>query len=380
MVPFEFSHGLEFGKSIGGYKRMHLKFFDLVSVRIEDGSSNIINFIEHEYDYLKVAETIDSADIVISFAQDKFDVSRSIHIRAPVAYDDQGVVLRDPQNHVMRIDYYNIGSKKCRVICDKNFNPHFFAIIMECLIHFNLLKKDTILCHSSAFQVNGKTVLCPAWRNVGKTNVLLSFLLNGANFIEDDWCAVQNNGTVYSLPKRLNLLYYNFIEYPELLKYSSSEFTALVSFVKQARNGAYDLDCETINVLSDQARMRMSPYEVFKQAPNTDPLQIDYVFLLSRTTDESGLIKVERIDRNALIHILYSIIDFEQTHFRLAYSVNKARTGRANRLLEEEKDITFRIMHEAFKKVANIYQVTVPAQHRANEVALQIQSVIDTTK
>ena len=222
---------------------MHLNILDLVGVRVEGKPSNIVTYVEREYGLFEVEEPSGgAADIIFEFVEDVSGIDQSVHVRAPIAYDDRSVFLHDPQYHVVRIGFDALGQSNCRVTCDVNFNPHFFAIIMEYVIHFNLLQKNAVFCHSSAFQVDGKVVLCPAWRNVGKTNLLLSFLLDGAQYIADDWSVVLNNGSVHSLPKRLNLLYYNFAEYPDLLRGSSPQFAALVDFVKRARTGEYDLN------------------------------------------------------------------------------------------------------------------------------------------
>jgi hypothetical protein len=348
---------------------MHLNILDLVNVRLEGKPSSITNYVRHEYGLFEVQKpSSGKPEIIIEFLEDVSSTYQSVHVRSPVSYDDHGVFLHDPQYHVVRIDFDVLGQSNWRVTCDVNFNPHFFAIIMEYLIHFTLLKKDAVLCHSSAFQVDSKVVLCPAWRNVGKTNVLLSFLMTGAQYIADDWSVVLRTGLVHSLPKRLNLLYYNFAEYPELLRSLPEQFAALVDFVKRAKLSEYDLNHEIIETLTNQARMRVSVDDLFNQTFNTEPIPIDYVFLLKRNKNINDSVKTSRIELDALVHSVYSILEFEQSHFQTAYLAHKAITGRANPFLEQAKSITLNILSEAFKRVPQLYQITVPSQHKSKDV------------
>jgi hypothetical protein len=356
---------------------MYLNFLNLLGIRLEGLPSKILNYVKHEYGFFECAEPRpDGADIVVEFVDDTTAPERSVHVRAPVAHDDRGVFLHDPDYHVVRIDFDAIGRCPCRVTCDVNFNPHFFAIILEYIVHFSLLAKDTVFCHASAFELDGKVALCPAWRNVGKTNVLLSFLLTGARYVADDWSVLRGDGCLYSLPKRLNLLYYNFEAYPELLESTSPQFAALVDFVKRARRGEYDLNEETLAALTERARMRMSPYELFDQVPNTLAAPVNYVFLLRRAQDASCAVALKDIDAQALVHSVHSTLAFEQSHFHLAYTAHKATTGRANALLEGAGATSRRILSDAFAKVPHLRQVTVPSQDHSKEVHGRIREEI----
>ena len=359
---------------------MYLNFLDLVHIEAGNTSNHIVEFLKHEYGLFEDQGPSAEANITIEFVDDVLDIDRSVQVRAPVGYDDRGVLLYDTNNHVARIDFEAIGYSPCRVTCDSNFNPYFFSIIIEYLVHFNMLLKNAVFCHCSAFEMDGRVVLCPAWRNVGKTNVLLAALLAGAQYISDDWGALFRDGTIRSLPKRLNLLYYNFDAYPELLKQSPPKHEALVDFIRRAKKGDYGLDDDTISRLSAQARMRVSPYDAFNQSYDTKPFPIDYVFHLCRRSNVDGPARIAELECGALVHILNSILEFEQSYFHLAYLVHKAQTGMVNPFLEQAKTTSLQIMLDTFKQVAHIYQISISSQHQSQETYRLIMSKIHSDK
>ena len=73
-------------------------------------------------------------------------------------------------------------------------------------LQLGLMKNGASFIHASAFEVNGKALLLPAWGGVGKTSTLLKAVLDGkANFVTDDHAIIDSSGTVhtYTLPIHL---------------------------------------------------------------------------------------------------------------------------------------------------------------------------------
>ncbi len=356
---------------------MYLNILGEIGVEIGGKASTIVDYVKSEYGAFEIPELPQGAvDIEIEFVDDRSSPDDSVHIRAPISYDNRGVFLHDPQYHVFRVDFAAARDGKWRATCDVDFNPHFFAIIMEYMTHFQLLRRGSVFCHSSAFRLNGQGVLCPAWRNVGKTNLLLQFLQNGAEYIADDWSVVQRDGRFRCLPKRLNLLYYNFDQFPEMLDEVPPDFAALVRFVSRAKRGEFDLNQETLQVMEGQARMRISPYELYDQVMDTTPKPIDHVLLLQRVADCDQPVQVEPIDHDMLVTSLASILEFEQSHFHLAYSVFRARTGIRVDFLEDARQACEAVMAEAFTNIGTPYRVTIPSQRGAREAYATIRQLL----
>lgn len=360
---------------------MYIDILDLVEIEVRGEGEMLRNYLSHEYGVFEVDEQTDrEPDIVINLVNDVSSEERSVQVRGPVAYDNKGVFLHHNlpggvEYNAFRIDFDAIGHKTCSVTCDREFNSHFFAIIVDYLIHFHLLQYDTTYCHSCAFEYEGNVIVCPAWRQVGKTNLLLSFLDEDVSYIADDWCVLHKDGTVSALPKRLNLLYYNFKQYPELLDNTPDEFESLVQFVNRAKSGDIDLNNNVIDTLTDQARMRISPYNLFNRVANGEQ-RINHLFLLRRTNLTEDSVELDTISPEQFPYRKQSILEFEQSYFHIAYNVYKARTGNVNPYLENYKDKTLEILQSVAEETPHMHELTAPSQRASDELKEIIKDTV----
>lgn len=360
---------------------MYLDILELVEIEVQGESESLRTYLKHEYSEFEINSPVDKdPDIIIKLVDDVSSERGSVHVRGPVSYDDKGVFLHhnlpgEVDYNAFRIDFNTIGQETCLATCDTEFNPHFFAIIVDYLIHFELLQHDATYCHSCAFEYDGNVIVSPAWRNVGKTNLLLSFLQENVSYIADDWCVIHKDGTVSTLPKRLNLLYYNFKQHPEILETTPEDFESLVRFVNRAKSGELDLNKDVIETLTDQARMRVQPYDLFDSVANGKQ-PMDYLFLLHRNHPFNDQVVKEQLNGESFPYRKQSILEFEQSYFHLAYKVHKAQTGNINPYLEESKEKTLEILRGAANNTSNLYEVAVPSQQSSSRVKGVIKNTL----
>ncbi|WP_123538102.1 hypothetical protein [Halosimplex salinum] len=359
---------------------MYLDIFGDVVLRFHGKNTDTVQHVRKDYQPFEVdGESVDHIDIDVQFVEETSSEEESVHIRDPVAYDGQGVFFHPSGSwSVMRIDFDAIGNGTCRVTCDVNFNRYLMAKLVDHLIHLSLLKEGAAFCHSAAFEHEGDVVVCPAWRDVGKTNLLLSVLDDGADYIADDLCIVRRDGTVHSLPKRLNLLHYNFKEYPHLLNETSQEFQGLWDFVERARSGEFGLDDDEIATLTSQARMRVSPYEAFDLEPNVEPRPIDRLCLLRRVNPDDCPVTHAPVDGQELAHRMYATMEFEMSYLLLGYRAHKAQVGSVNEYLERAKQRHLEVYEEAIDSVSDLLKLNVPSQNHAKDVQREIETLIRT--
>lgn len=357
---------------------MYLNILGDVTVKFHGKRTDIIQHIKRDYGIFEVeGEEIEEIDIDVQFVEEVSSEEESIHIREPVAYDEQGVFFHPSGSwSVLRIDFDAIGNGTCHVTCDVGFNRYLLGKLFEHLVHFHLLDEGGALCHSSAFEYEGEVFVCPAWRSVGKTNLLLSLLEDGARYIADDLCVIRNDGTVNALPKRLNLLHYNFKEYPHLLDETSQEFQGLWEFVQRARSGEFGLSDEEIQTLTSQARMRISPYEAFDQEPDVSKQPIDQFCLLRKVN--SAEIPVSRTPINAeeLAYRMHATMEFEMSYTHLGYRAHKAQFGRVNTFLEQAKEKHLSIYQSATADAKDLHKIYTPSQNQARNVKREITSML----
>lgn len=357
---------------------MYLTILDEVTLRFHGQQTDIIEYMKRDYGLFQVEKNeVENVDINVQFVEETSNENESVHIREPIAYDSEGVFFHPSGSwSVMRVDFDAIGNGTCNVTCDVNFNRYLMGKIIENIIHFYLLDSGKALCHSSAFRYNNKVVVCPAWRNVGKTNLLLSLLEDGAEYIADDLSVIQEDGSVYSIPKRLNLLHYNFKEYPHLLEETSQEFQGLWDFVERARSGEFGLSDDEIQVLTSQARMRISPFDAFNQEPTREAMPIDAFCLLRKVNSDACPITRSPLDGKELVHRMYATMEFEMSYFLLGYRAHKAQMGGINQYIENAKARHLEIYQGATDSTENIQTIYVPSQDKSNEVKREIEAAI----
>lgn len=362
---------------------MYLDVLDLVGIEVRGEGDSLRNYLQHEYSvFVENDRQISDPDIVVNLVEDVSSEEETVHVRGPVSYDGEGVYLQhrlpdeEPEYNAFRIDFDALGQETCHVTCDRGFNPHFFGIIIDYLIHYHLLKYGSMYCHSCAFEYDGKVIVCPAWRRVGKTNLLLSFLEDEVTYIADDWCVLRNDGTVQALPKRLNLLYYNFKQNPDILGETSDEFEALVDFVRRAETGEIDLNQDAIGTLSDQARMRISPYNLFPDVADGEPTAVDYIIHLRRSPSGEDRVSIGDLSREVFPYQMQSILEFEQSYFHTAYQVHKTQHGGINSHLEDAKRMTIEIVKHVANHTPELHEITAPTQQDAEEVRQLIKDTV----
>jgi len=330
-----------------------LNLNNLVIIEIIDPPSNIMHFLENEYYYLtKQKNTSINPDVRITFKSDLEVIASAVIVSSPVGYDYQGVFFFDRLNRIARIDFSNFSKSTTEIIVDINFNPRFLSIIIEYLLSNKLLAKDGCFCHASAIKYKSKVLLFPAWRHVGKTNLLLSFLEDGARVIADDGVFIFKDGTILPYSKCIHLLYYNFKEFPKLMDQVDISTLSLFEFVSNARQGIYNIDKGFIEDLQKKITRRFSFSDVSKIQHLPQEEKIDYVFYLrKRNTRDINSLKIKLVfpPYDELAIKATETCAYEQTYFYLAYQTFCFITGTRIDLLDNSKNKVECIHNNVFK-------------------------------
>ena len=111
----------------------------------------------------------------------------------------------------------SINENKIVIKFEKKFCAKILQYIIELMIRNISVKKNSVFIHASSFYYKNKLHIFPAWGGIGKTNLLIHFLNDNAIFFGDDLIIINSDGTVYPYLKPVNLLYYNFETFPDLL-------------------------------------------------------------------------------------------------------------------------------------------------------------------
>ena len=343
---------------------MELNVYDLVRIRLHNVPTVLENFLNAEYYQLmdRGGSSSTQVDVEVSFRDSDHGAASFTAVKAPVGFDAQGAFLFDKNSRICRIHLEDFSKTVTQVECDSDFNLHFIAIIIEYLISSKLLLKGAVFCHASAFEMDGKLIMLPAWRHVGKTSTLLTFLRAGAQYISDDWVLFFSDGQIASLPKRLNLLYHNLSSFPFLLGHVPAPIDAYVRFVQYANDGYIDLNEEMIRFLQEQIRIRLDVEGVFGQKGKVGKKPLDSVFYLFRSLDPTRTVpevEVREAPVEELATRITEAVAFEQSHFHALYAAQKSISGITDPVLEKRYERIESIYLEGLKKIQNLYLATV---------------------
>jgi len=138
------------------------------------------------------------------FADDAFFVLRSRHktkAKVKVAFDQIG--------------------KQCEVVCESGL-PSIPLLIP--IVNLTALSKGAIPLHASAFTYDGTGVVVTGWSKGGKTETLLAFMANGAQYIGDEWVILTADGLhMYGIPEPIRVWDWHLEHLPQfrrLIRYS----------------------------------------------------------------------------------------------------------------------------------------------------------------
>jgi hypothetical protein len=102
------------------------------------------------------------------------------------AFDEERFYLLDAQGRRIQIDLTQVAGP-LTIRCERGVTE--VPLLIELVAHA-LLRKGHVLLHSASFVYQGKGVVATGWRKGGKTELLLSFMANGAHFVSDEWTIV----------------------------------------------------------------------------------------------------------------------------------------------------------------------------------------------
>ena len=150
-------------------------------------------------------------DIVIRFGD-------QIPLSSPVRYlglddvgftDDAFLVFRGKFQAPIKVQipFDQVGNHQCQIVCESGL-PAVPLLIP--ILNLTVLSKGALPLHASAFNYNGKGILTTGWSKGGKTEMLLAFAANGAEYIGDEWVYLSSDGQhMYGIPEPIRVWYWH---------------------------------------------------------------------------------------------------------------------------------------------------------------------------
>jgi hypothetical protein len=222
--------------------------------------------------------------------------------------DDAFLILRGKYQSSIKVQipFDQIGSGQCEIVCESGL-PAIPLLIA--IINLTALSKGVLPLHASALLYNGKGILITGWSKGGKTETLLAFAANGAEYVGDEWIYLSSDGQrMYGIPEPTRIWYWHLQEmerYKAMVKRKDlRRLQALNFFAKTLerlessslghRAGFLQALKRFTALVKRQLYVQLPPEKLFgKQVDKTDVRPEKIFFVVSHDKPE---LRVEQID------------------------------------------------------------------------------------
>jgi len=248
---------------------------------------------------------------------------QSIHevIRPPVGRGEN-IFLFDISQNTLTANFHDIFVEPLCIEISNNFNKAFLGNFIEYLYYLYLKKMGKTVIHCSSFELNDEVVLCPAWRNTGKTNLLINALSVGALYLADDWVICDRVGKIEVFPKSINIEHYNVrslfdwnFECTEAKLLSEIE-----SFIESSKY--FNRDAKTEILSGAQFFIPLDLIPKSKMASEHQPLGVDKIYWLNWVSRSKPTVDFYNVTALQIQKHILGTRRLEHYPFELLMSVN----------------------------------------------------------
>jgi hypothetical protein len=285
-------------------------------------------------------------DIVIRFVDELPLASplRYLGVDEAAFTDDAFLVLRSKHDMSARvkIPFEQIGGR-CEIVCESGL-PAVPLLIP--ILNTSALARGIAPLHASAFVYRGKGVLVTGWSKGGKTEALLAFMSQGAEYLGDEWIYVAaDSKRMYGIPQPIRLWDWHLAQFPEYRRRIAWGDRARLRAIRAALTIGRGLGGErrprfaraqALNriraLLKRQSHVDVAPERLFGPRGNLEG-PIDRVFFLGSATGPQTV--VEPIEVSEVVRRMVPSVRYEFQRFMSYYLMYRfAFPGSRNEWIE----------------------------------------------
>lgn len=242
-------------------------------------------------------------------------------IRPPVGRG-KNLFLFDTSQNTLTANFHDIFVNPLRIEISSKFNKAFLGNFIEYLYYLHLKRIGKTLIHCSSFELNGEVILCPAWRNTGKTNLLINALSVGALYLADDWVICDRVGKIEVFPKSVNIEHYNI---RSLFDWSfecteAKLLNAIENFIEGSKY--FDRDAKTEILTGAQFFIPLDLIPKSKLASEQQPIDVDKVYWLNWVSSIKPSVDFHDVTALQIQKHIFGTRLLEHYPFELLMSVN----------------------------------------------------------
>lgn len=292
--------------------------------------------------------------------------------------DDAFLVLRSKHKTqaMVQIPFESIG-ERCEIVCERGLPA---VPLLIAIINLTALAKGALPLHAAAFNYNGVGVVVTGWAKGGKTESLLAFMANGAEYVGDEWIYLSADGQqMYGIPEPIRVWDWHLQEMPQYRALvgpaDRARLWALGSFVRGVEwglskevgrgSGPVRLLSRMQHLVKRQLHVQLAPGHLFAddaRSPSGTPDKV--FFVASHEVDEITLeeLDAEEVARRMVFSLQEERMDFMSYYLKFRFAFPEARNTLIERIEALQRETLLRALSgKETYAVYHPYPVSIPA-------------------
>lgn len=269
-------------------------------------------------------------DITIRFV-DQLPINATLHYLGveDAAYTNEAFFVRRGKHKtrvMVQIPFAQVGDT-CEIVCERGA-PAVPLLIP--ILNLTALNKGVLPLHAAAFRYNGLGVLVTGWSKGGKTETLLAFAANGAEYIGDEWVYISPDGQRMSgIPEPVRVWDWHLDTMPQYWTRLKQSERARLRTLKWMVNTIEQFDGAGKQVapvkvmqrmaplLKQQLHVNLPPQKLFGQKISTGVSSLDKLFFVG--SHASPAVTVQPVDPQVIAQRMVFSLQEERSDFMSYY-------------------------------------------------------------
>ncbi|MCC6169012.1 MAG: hypothetical protein IT329_17450 [Caldilineaceae bacterium] len=372
-------------KSNGFHATADFDLHGIAGIRLVDATSADVAAVARQLGPLR-SELARDPDLIIRFV-DRLSLSSPIRY---IGVDDAGfagdafLVLRSKHKAQARVQIplAQVGVQPAEIVCERGLPAVPLLIAM---INLVALSKGVLPMHASAFSYQGRGVLTTGWSKGGKTETLLAFMAQGADYVGDEWVYVRPADGVEGvrlcgIPEPIRVWDWHLHELPQCRERIGRKEQMRLRLLKlmarsAERAGRPQLGTPTqlmrrlTPLIKQQLHVDIAPQRLFDQTLGPLATTLDKVLFVA--SHDSPEVRVEPIDPQEVAQrMLFSLqaerLDFMAAYYKYRFAFPAARNPVIEQAEERQAALLAQALaHKPAYALYHPYPVSIPALYGA---------------
>jgi hypothetical protein len=267
--------------------------------------------------------------------------------------DDAFLVFRGQHKGRVKVQipFDQIGAQQCQIVCESGLGA---VPLLIPILNMTALSRDALPLHASALRYSGKGILVTGWAKGGKTETLLAFVANGAEYIGDEWVYLSGDGQrMYGIPEPTRLWYWHLQQMPHYKAMVSRSdlmrlqiFNGFVNIVDRLEFGGEGRGSAPLirfarrlkALVKQQLNVQLPPEKLFGRKPGETVVQPEKIFLVASHAEPDLVVEpvgAEDIARRIVFSLQEERIGFMSYYLKYRFAFPEC----PNSLIEQAEEI-----------------------------------------